>query len=109
MDRRVSNCNRLELLRIAESNKDITSRCAPDSAVSRGADQETLEGLFNLLDFLLGEEVKTGADNINDVRRSRPDKIIQLLRALRAWEMHREILQPIGMSAPQGGPSQAMV
>jgi hypothetical protein len=49
-----------------------------------------------------------GTANMSDVHRSKRDKIIQLLRALRAWEMHRAILEPIEMSAPQGGPSQAM-
>jgi hypothetical protein len=57
---------------------------------------------------LLGEEVKMGAVNMNDVHRSKCDRIIQLLRALRAWETHRGVLQPIETSTPQGGPSRAM-
>jgi hypothetical protein len=107
IDRRGSNCSGLELLRIAESIKDIRSSCAPDSVFSWGPDHETLEGLFSLIDFLLCEDAKVGESSIDDVRRSNRDKIIQLLRALRAWERHRAILPSIGMSSstPQGGPS----
>jgi len=75
---------------------------------SRGPEHETLEGLFALVDFLIGEDVSSGAVNVNDVPRSKRDKVIQLLRALRAWEKHRAIAQPIGMSGSQGVPSQAM-
>jgi hypothetical protein len=87
-----------------ESIKDIRSCCAPEGVFSQGPDHETLEGLFSLLDFLLGEDDKVGAGNCNDVRRCKRDKLMLLLRALRAWEGHRAILQPIGMST--GGPSQ---
>jgi hypothetical protein len=104
---RGSNCSGPELLRIAESIKDLRSSCAPDSVLPRGADHETLEGLFGLIDFLLCEDVKNDAVDTNDVRRSKRDKIVQLLRAFRAWETYRAILQPIGVSTPQGGPSQA--
>ena len=86
----------------------MRSRCVPDSGLSREPDRETLEGLFTLIDFLLGEEVRMGAVNINDVRQNKCDKIIQLLRALHEWERHRAILQPIGTSTPQDGPSQTL-
>jgi hypothetical protein len=60
--------------------------------LSRGPDQETLEGLFSLVDFLLGEEDKSGAVDLNDLRRRKRDKIFQMLGALRAWEGHSSIL-----------------
>ncbi len=52
--------------------------------LSQGPDHETLEGLFALVDFLLGDDANSDAVNIDDVFR------------------------PIGMNAPQGGPSQAI-
>jgi hypothetical protein len=73
---------------------------------SQGPDHETLEGLFALVDFLLGED-NSGAVNINEVLQSKREKVFQLLRALRAWEGHRAVLQPIGMNAPQGGLSMS--
>ena len=75
---------------------------------SQGPEYETLEGLFTLVDFLLGEDADFDAPNINDMLRSKREKAFQLLRALRAWEGHRAVLQPIGMNASQGGPSQAI-
>lgn len=89
---RGSICSGLELLQIADSIKDIKSRRTPEGVLSRGLDQETLEGLFSLVDFLVGEEVKSGAVDFDDLRRSKRDKIFQMLRALRAWEGHRSVL-----------------
>jgi hypothetical protein len=104
----ISNYNGPDLLRIAESIKDIRGSCAPKTMFSQGPDHETLEGLFTLVDFLLGEDANSGAVNIDDVLQSKREKAFQLLRALRAWEGHRAVLQPIGMNAPQGGPSPAI-
>ena len=74
--------------------------------ISPGPDHQILEELFTLIDFLLVEDVKV---NIDDVRRNKRDKVIQMLRALRAWESHRAILQPIEMRTPQAGPSLNVV
>jgi hypothetical protein len=76
----------------------------------QGPEHETLEGLFALVNFLLGEEPNSSSDaaNIDDVLRSKREKAFQLFRALRAWEEHRAVLQPIGMNASHGGPSQAI-
>ena len=74
--------------------------CAPASVLSQRPDHETLEGLFALVDFLLGEDASSGVVNINEVLRSKRERVFQLLKALRAWEGHRAI----GMDAPQGGP-----
>ncbi len=84
--------------------RDIGDSCAPDSVLSRGPEHETLEGLLTLVDFLLGEGPNSGAINI----RSKRDKVIQMLRALHAWERHRAVLQPTGMDTLQGGPSQSI-
>jgi len=75
---------------------------------SQGPDHETLEGLFALVDFLLGEDPNSGAVSMNEALRSKREEVFQLLKALRAWEGHRAVLHPIGMNAPQGGPSHAI-
>jgi len=81
----------LRLLRIAE---DIKGRpCEPpiaDEAFPTNANDERLDGLFRLFDMLLDENVKMGTVSINDIRQGRPDKIVQLLKALKAWEEKRE-------------------
>ena len=112
-----SICGGLELLRLAESIKGLRSSQVPDSAFPRGRlrgdradnndddDDDKLDGLFTLFDFLLDNDVKMGAVSINDVRQGRRDKIIQLLKALRAWDDKRKlILQSIGNSSMQAGP-----
>jgi hypothetical protein len=111
VNHRISNYNELDFLRIAESIKDIRGSCAaPKSMFPQGPDQEMLEGLFALVDFLLGEDANSssGTVNIDDALQSKREKAFQLLRALRAWERHRAVLQPIGMNAPQAGPSQVI-
>jgi len=46
-----------------------------------------------------------GAISINDVRQGKRDKIIQLLKALRAWdEKRRMIVESIGKGSMQAGP-----
>jgi hypothetical protein len=80
--------------------------CASKCTLSEGPDNETLEGLFALVGFLLGEVANFGACNINrdDVLQSKREKVLQLLRALHAWEGHHAVLQPIGVNEPQGEP-----
>jgi hypothetical protein len=103
-------CGGLELLRIAESIKGLRSSSVPDSAFPRRGGRvddgdDKFEGLFSLFDFLLDNDVKMGEVSINDVRQGRRDKIIQLLKALRAWDDKRNmILQSIGNSSMQAGP-----
>lgn len=54
---------------------------------------------------MLDNDVKMGAISINDVRQNKRDKIIQLLKALRAWDDKKNlILQSIGSSSMQAGP-----
>lgn len=98
-------CGGLELLRIAESIKGVRNSTVPDSAFPRRPNDNTLEGLFQLFDFLLDNDVKMGTVSINDVRQGKRDKIVQLLRALRTWEEKRQtVLQSIGKSSMQAGP-----
>lgn len=100
-----SVCGGLELLRIAESIKGVRTHLVPDSAFPRGPHDDKLEGLFVLFDFLLDNDVKMGMISINDVRQGKRDKIIQLLKALRAWEeKRRAVLQSIGNRPMQAGP-----
>lgn len=77
----------------------------PDSAFPRAGNEDNLEGLFALFDFLLDNDVKMGMISINDVRQGKRDKIVQLLKALRAWEeKRRTVMQSIGSRPMQAGP-----
>ncbi|KAF8914405.1 hypothetical protein CPB84DRAFT_1811707 [Gymnopilus junonius] len=79
-----SLCGGLALLRLAESIKGRpSSPPVPDSAFPVDANDDKLDGLFRLFDFLLDNEVKMGSVSINDVRQGKRDKIIQLLKALK--------------------------
>lgn len=93
-----SLCGGLALLRLAESIKGRpSSPPVPDSAFPIDATDDKLDGLFRLFDFLLDNDVKMGSVSINDVRQGKRDKIVQLLRALKAWEDKRKaIAQSIG-------------
>lgn len=75
----------------------------PDSAFPSGPDDDKLDGLFKLFDFLLDNDVKMGTVSINDIRQVKHDKIVQLLKALRAWEDKRKaIAQSLGPGSPSG-------
>ncbi|KAG6912142.1 hypothetical protein DXG01_017098, partial [Tephrocybe rancida] len=63
-----------------------------DSAFPQGPADDKLDGLFQLFDFLLDNEVKMGSVSINDVRQGKRDKILQLIRALKGWEDKRRAL-----------------
>ncbi|KAG5716742.1 Protein pob1 [Termitomyces sp. T112] len=95
-------CGGLHLLRIAESIKGKpTSPPVPDSAFPQSPTDDKLDGLFQLFDFLLDNDVKMGSVSINDVRQGKRDKIVQLLRALKAWEDKRRALATsIGSVSP---------
>jgi hypothetical protein len=101
---RGSICGGLELLRIAESVKGVIS-LVPDSVFPRGPNDDKTDGLLILFDFLLDNDVKMGSISINDVLQCKRDKIIQLLKALRAWDEKRlAVLQSIGKVSMQAGP-----
>ncbi|KAF7432629.1 polar growth protein [Pleurotus ostreatus] len=104
-------CNGLALLRLAESIKGSpSSPPVPDSAFPRDSNDDKLDGLFKLFDFLLDNDVKIGSVSINDIRQGKRDKIVQLLRALKAWEDKRiAIAQSIGKSSVQAGGFMAPV
>ena len=86
-------CSGLELLRLAESIKgQPSSPPVPNSAFPTDIHDDKLDGLFRLFDFLLDNDVKMGSVSINDVRLGKRDKIIQLLKALKAWEDKRKAL-----------------
>lgn len=63
---------------------------------------DKLDGLFRLFDFLLDNDVKMGSVSINDVRQGKRDKVLQLLRALRAWEDKRRTLASMAGSVTAG-------
>jgi len=75
----------------------------PDSgSFSREHDDDILDGLFNLIDLLLDKEVETGmVDVADDVRPGNRDKVIKLLKVLRAWEKRRTEKQSTGKSLHQ--------
>ncbi len=95
----------LALLRLAESIRGKpSSPPVPDSAFPVDMNDEKLDGLFRLFDFLLDNDVKMGSVSINDVRQGKRDKVVQLLKALKSWEeKKRAILQSIGKSSMQAG------
>ncbi|KAF5387907.1 hypothetical protein D9615_000812 [Tricholomella constricta] len=96
-----SLCGGLALLRIAESIRGRpASPPVADSAFPQSPTDDKLDGLFQLFDFLLDNDVKMGSVSINDVRQGKRDKILQLLRALKAWEdKRRAIAQSIGSAS----------
>ena len=86
-------CTGLGLLRLAESIRGRpSSPPVLDSAFPADINDDKLDGLFKLFDFLLDNDVKMGSVSINDVRLGKRDKIIQLLKALKAWEDKRKAL-----------------
>ncbi|CAK5280334.1 unnamed protein product [Mycena citricolor] len=98
-------CDGLGLMRIAESIKGRpNSPPVLDSAFPKGPTDDNLDGLFKLFDFLLDNEVRMGSVSINDVRQGKRDKIVQLLRGLKAWEEKRRALaNSIGRGSGQAG------
>ena len=96
----------LALLRLAE---DMMGKSAspsiPDSAFPSGPNDDKLDGLFRLFDFLLDNDVKMGSVSINDVRQGKRDKVLQLLKALKTWEDRRkEIVKSLGQGTVGSGP-----
>lgn len=80
-------CGGLTLLRLAEDVKGKpASPPVPDSAFPSGPDDDKLDGLFRLFDFLLDNDIKMGAVSINDIRQGRREKVVQLLHALKTWD-----------------------
>ena len=88
----------LGILRLAEAVVGkSTSPPVADSAFPSGPSDDKLEGLFRLFDFLLDNDVKVDSVSINDVRQGKRDKIVLLLKALKAWEDRRkDILRSMG-------------
>ena len=83
----ISDCSGLNLMRIAEAIKG--SPASPpvlDSSFPSGPNDDKLDGLFSLFDFLLNNDVRLGTVSINDIRQGKVDKTVQLLKALKSWE-----------------------
>jgi len=97
----VSDCGGLSLMRIAESIRGKpASPPVLDSSFPAGPNDQRLDGLFSLFDFLLVNDVHLGAVSVNDVRLGKKGKIIQVLKALKSWEDKRmEISQFLNASA----------
>ena len=98
-------CGGLGLLRVAEDIKGTpSSPPVADNAFPSGPNDEKLDGLFALFDFLLDNDVKIGAVSINDIRQNKRSKIIQVLQALRAWEEKRNAVAS-SLQGPGSGSS----
>jgi len=94
----------LVLFRLAEAIKGRASD-VPDSVFPSGPNDDRLDGLFKLFDFMLDEDIKTGSVSINDVRQGKREKIVQLVRALKGWEDKRlAVAKSIGQGAMMAGP-----
>lgn len=100
----------LALYRLAEAIKGKpTEPAVPDSAFPSGPNDDRLDGLFKLFDFFLDNDIRMGNVSINDVRQGHPDKIIHLLRSLKAWDdKRRQLARSIGRSGVYAGPFMAM-
>lgn len=98
-------CGGLGLLRIAESIKGRpASPPVPDSFFPTDPNDDKLDGLFRLFDFMLDNDVKMGSVSINDIRQGQRDKILQIIRALKAWEdKRRAVTESIGLQSVQAG------
>jgi len=93
----------LVLYRLAESIKtngeaDKGNRAdygipdVPDSVFPSSPNDDKLDGLFVLFDFLLDNDVRMGNVTINDVRSGDRDQLVVLVKALKAWEdMNKEL------------------
>ncbi|KAG2343725.1 hypothetical protein BDR05DRAFT_1023309, partial [Suillus weaverae] len=99
----------LALLHLSESVLwKSPSPPVPDLAFPSGPDDDKLDGLFCLFDFLLDNDIKMGSVSINNIQQGKHDKISQLLKALKAWEDRRmDILRSIGTETIQAGPFMA--
>jgi len=97
-------CGGLTLLRLAESIRGKSSTPpVPDSAFPSDPNDDRLDGLFKLFDFLLDNDVRMGTVSINDVRQGNRDKILQLLKALKNWEDKRKAFgQSTGTGVARG-------
>ena len=103
-------CGGLALLRLAESIRGRpSSPPVPDSAFPTAPHDDKLDGLFRLFDFLLDNDVKMGSVSINDVRQGKRDKVLQLVKALKAWEDKRRALAMSVGSSVQAGSFMAPV
>lgn len=86
-------CGGLTLLRLAEAIKGKpASPPVLDSAFPTNPNDDKLEGLFRLFDYMLDNDVKIGSVSINDIRQGKREKIVQMIKALRAWEDKRRAI-----------------
>lgn len=77
-------------MRIAESIRGVVaSPPVLDSSFPSGPNDDKLDGIHRLFDFLLTHDVHFGMVTTNDVRQGKKDKIIQVLQALKSWEEKR--------------------
>lgn len=97
----ISHCGGLHLMRIAESIKGRpASPPVSDSSFPFGPNDDTVDGIIVLFEFLLDNDVHLGTVSINDLRRGKKEKIVQVLKALKSWEDKRaEISQFLNASA----------
>jgi hypothetical protein len=76
----------------------------PDSAFPTDTNDDKVDGLFRLFDFLLDNDVKMGSVSINDIKQGRREKIVQMLKSLKGWEdKRRAIAASVGKGGVQAG------
>jgi len=100
----------LALFRICENIKGRPSDPpVPDSAFPQHSSDDRLDGLFKLFDFFLDNDVRVGNISINDVRFGDKEKILPVLRCMKAWEERRGTLaKSLGRNAAHAGPFMAL-
>ncbi|KAG8929999.1 polar growth protein [Tulasnella sp. 418] len=98
----------LILYRLAESIKGVPTD-VPDSVFPSASEPDKLDGLFKLFDFLLDNDVRIGSVSINDLRQANRDKIILLVKSLKAWkEKRQELAQTFDKQGMAAGPFMAV-
>lgn len=81
----------------------------PDSAFPQHSGDDRLDGLFKLFDFFLDNDVRVGNISINDVRFGEKEKILPVLRCMKAWEERRRTLaKSLGRNTAHAGPFMAL-
>ncbi|TDL30064.1 hypothetical protein BD410DRAFT_759246 [Rickenella mellea] len=100
----------LALFRLAEGIKGMPSDPPiSDSVFPSGPNDDRVEGLIILFDFLLDNDVKMGSVSINDIKYGKRDKVVQVLKALKFWDEKRKaIARSIGRTGAYAGQFMAL-
>lgn len=100
----------LAILRLSERvfGKTVSPPLA-DTAFPSGPNDDTLDGLFRLFDFLMDNGVTLDGISLNDVRQGKRDKVMQLLKNLKTKQERLQLLlQSMGQPSQMISPFMAL-